>query len=299
MNISSVSIKLLLVMCFWGSAFVSGRMLAQSHPPIVIAFYRFFIATVFLFPMLYAKNRKIFASNKINYLKFAILGLFGVTLYNIFFLNGLKTIEAGRASLIIALNPVLSTICSFLFFKESLKRWQVLGVITGLLGTLVILARGNPLELLSPENNIGQGEVYLVLAVFSWITYTLLGKIYLQTISSFEAITWACFFGLLLLTPMALSYDIRSSLTALTQIDIFNILNLGIFSTLLGFSWYYDGVRELGVSKTTSFLNFLPLVGVICGIIFLGEEITAPLFVGGALIISGVYLVNKKYSQKS
>lgn len=296
MSKSSVNFKLFLVMCFWGSAFVSGRMLAQNYPPIVIAFLRFFMATVILFPMLYLKTNKIFSEQKINYLKFALLGLFGVCLYNVNFLTGLKTVEAGRSAMIIALNPVLGALFSFLFFKEKLRLTQVLGVIIGLTGTLIVLTRGDLLKIVS--FNIGAGEIYLVFAVLSWITYTMLGKIYLRTISTFESITWACFFGLILLTPMAIKNGLIESLTRFQFVDLINLTNLGFFSTVLGFSWYYEGVKELGVAKTTSYINLLPLIGLMSGVLILNEKVTPPLLVGGVFILSGIFLVNKAFPEK-
>ncbi len=122
----------------------------------------------------------------------------------------------------------------------------------------------------------------------------MLGKIYLVTISSHEAITWACFFGLLFLLAPALNYGLISSVMRLTPIDYLNLINLGVFSTVIGFSWYYDGVKALGISKTASFLNLLPLIGLLSGILILNEKLTLPIIVGATLILTGIFFVNKK-----
>ena len=56
------------------------------------------------------------------------LGLTGIFAYNLFFFNGLTLIEAGRAALIIALNPVAITLCSALIYREALPASRIVGI---------------------------------------------------------------------------------------------------------------------------------------------------------------------------
>jgi len=284
-------IKIILVMVFWGSAFVSGRMLALSYPPIVVAFLRFLVACAFLFPWLYYKEKKVWASKLSHYGIFAMLGLFGVFLYNYTFLSGLKLVEAGRSSVIISFNPVASAVISVLFLKERLNRLQLLGVGFGLMGVLYVLSRGDLSSLIT--HGVDLGEMYLLIAVASWITYTILGRKYMRGITAIQGISWTCLFGLLYLMPFALSSGLIDAFFNLNTLDIINLINLGFFSTCLGFIWYYEAVLELGVAKTTSFINLLPLVGVLTGILFLGEQPTMTLYLGGALTLVGVFIVNR------
>ena len=72
------------------------------------------------------------------------------------------------------------------------------------------------------------------------------------------------------------------------------ILYLGVFGTVIGFVWYYQGVERLGPTKAGLFINFVPVFGVLSAFLILGESITLSLATGAALVISGVYLTNKK-----
>ena len=280
-----------MVMIFWGSAFVSGRMLALNHNPVVVAFLRFFLAIFFLMPWLYYKNGRIVPKNKTHFYKFALLGITGVFFYNYFFLSGLKLVEAGRSSVIISFNPVLTYIVAIIFFKEKLKNHQFMGLILGFVGAMIVLSRGDVPSLFT--TGVGQGEFYLLMAVFSWIFYTFLGKIFLKKISPHASSAWACLFGLIMFFPFAYTHDLLQSFSRLTMVDFLNLLNLGFFSTFLGFIWFYQAIKELGPSKTSSFINLLPLIGVISGMIILGENPGYSLYLGGAFIISGVFLVNR------
>jgi drug/metabolite transporter (DMT)-like permease len=68
---------------------------------------------------------------------------------------------------------------------------------------------------------------------------------------------------------------------------------LGIFATVIGFVWYYQGVQRLGPTKTGLFINFVPVFAILCAFIILQEPITRSLVVGTVLVISGVYLTNR------
>jgi len=131
-------------------------------------------------------------------------------------------------------------------------------------------------------------------AVVSWVTYTLVGKKFIQKLSILEVTTWSCLFGALILFPLSLFNGLGDLITNLSLVDFFNITNLGFFSTYLGFIWYYEGVKELGATNATSYINLLPVIGVLCGYLFLGEVPSITLYVGGVTTIAGIFLVNKK-----
>ncbi|UCF65056.1 MAG: DMT family transporter, partial [bacterium] len=67
---------------------------------------------------------------------------------------------------------------------------------------------------------------------------------------------------------------------------------LGFFGTVLGFIWYYQGIKELGPLKAGIFINFVPISAIILSFFILREPITISLFGGAILVIIGVYFTN-------
>ena len=116
-----VFIKLLFTAVFWGGTFIAGRSLAGQVAPFSAAFLRFAVATVFLLLFLLKANGRIPAIQRKQLLPIIVLGLTGVFSYNFFFFKGLERIEAGRAAVIIANNPVFIALLSALLFKERLR----------------------------------------------------------------------------------------------------------------------------------------------------------------------------------
>ena len=68
---------------------------------------------------------------------------------------------------------------------------------------------------------------------------------------------------------------------------------LAVFGTVIGFVWFYEGVKAVGPTRAGLFINFVPISAVVLGFLVLHEQITWSLAVGAALVLSGVYLTNR------
>ncbi|NOQ19873.1 MAG: EamA family transporter, partial [Desulfobacterales bacterium] len=134
-------LKLLLTAVFWGGTFVAGRSLAQNVGPFSAAFFRFAIASVFLVLLAWKVEGKITLIKKRQILPVFLLGLTGVFCYNLFFFKGLKLIEASRAAIIIANNPIFITLFSAIFFKEKLNTLKITGILISVSGAIIAISR--------------------------------------------------------------------------------------------------------------------------------------------------------------
>ena len=66
------------------------------------------------------------------------------------------------------------------------------------------------------------------------------------------------------------------------------------FGTVLGFVWYYEGIKVLGPTRAGQFINFVPICAIVLAFFILGEPLTWSLLVGAAFVISGVSLTNMR-----
>ena len=73
-----------------------------------------------------------------------------------------------------------------------------------------------------------------------------------------------------------------------------SVLYLGAVGTVLGFVWYYEGVVAIGPARTAVFNNLVPVFGVALSALLLGEPILLSMVIGGALVIGGVTLTNRR-----
>ena len=84
-------------------------------------------------------------------------GMTGVFLYNVFFLTGLQTVMASRASVIVASNPVfISLFASLLFRGERMTLLKMVGIVLSVSGAIYVISRGNPAEILQGGSAAGR-----------------------------------------------------------------------------------------------------------------------------------------------
>ncbi|MGD8493631.1 MAG: DMT family transporter, partial [Desulfobacterales bacterium] len=188
-----IYLKLLLTAIFWGGTFVAGRSLAQHVGPYSAAFFRFAIASVLLVFITWKVEGKLTLLKKRQLLPVILLGLTGVFFYNVFFFKGLKLIEAGRAAIIIANNPIFIALLAAAIFKEKLNAIKITGIFISVIGAILAISKGDLSVIL--HGNLGWGEVYILLCVASWVIFSLLGKAVMSGLSPLASVTYSSLTG--------------------------------------------------------------------------------------------------------
>ena len=284
-------LKLLMTAFFWGGTFIAGRLIANSVGTYSAAFFRFLIASVFLLLITWKTEGRIPKIRRDQIFPVVLLGMTGVFAYNIFFFKGMQLVEAGRAAVIIANNPVFIAIFSAMLFKEKLNRIQISGILLSVAGAMTVISRGRLLDIVA--GGFGWGEFLIFCCVLSWVTFSLIGRMILTNLSPLTSVTYAATIGTAALALPAIFEGVYYQIPAYTIVDWLSLFFLGFFGTVLGFVWYYQGIRIIGATRAGLFINFVPVSAIILAFFILDEPITASLFVGTVLVVGGVYLTNK------
>ncbi len=295
-SLSIVYFKLLMTATFWGGTFIAARAVAQNVGPFSAAFLRFAIASMFLLLFAWKVEAKFSRIGRRQILLILLLGMTGVFSYNYFFFKGMKFMEAGRASVIVASNPVFIALFSTCFFKEKLTPLQMTGILISVAGAIIVVTRGRIPELF--QGDIGRGELYLFGCVASWVIYSLIGKLVMNGLSPFLSVTYSVVVGTVALSLPACLEGMTRDILSYSLPEWLSLFYLGFFGTVLGFIWYYQGIQRIGPTKAGLFINFVPISGVLLGFLILGEPITGSLSIGVILVSMGVYLTNRRTKGK-
>ncbi len=286
-----VYVKLLLATMFWGGTFTAGRIVSQHMPPFSAAFFRFLIATFCLVYLVRKLEGGLPRINSGQVVQVILLGLTGVFAYNFFFFTGLQTVEAGRAAVIVATNPIFISILAALLFKESLGVFKVIGIFLSVSGAILAITRGHPFHLLNEV--ISMGDLAIAGCVASWAAYSILGKYSMSRLSPQAAVTYSCIAGTLALFIPAMGEGLFSFILTVPLIVWGCMIYLGYFGTVLGFTWYYQAVKNIGPSRASVFINFVPLFAIVIGFVLLREPVDPSLIIGALMVSSGVYIANR------
>jgi drug/metabolite transporter (DMT)-like permease len=287
-------LKLAAVTMIWGGTFVAGRYLAAGLDPLLAATVRFLLASVALLTFLGAARIRLVRPTTAQLAQLTVLGFFGIFFYNLCFFYGLQYINASRASLIVALNPAVIGLASWVLFKERLGPLKLLGIALCLGGAGLVIVSRNP-QLLQGAANAWIGDLLIFGCVVGWGVYSLFSRGLNQSLGPLQTVTWSILLGTLMLTLTTLVTG-RLTVDALGAIDLpqlTSLLYLGVLGSALAYIGYYDGLRRIGATRAGVFIALNPLTAVICGALLLGEQLTTPMLMGGAVILLGIYVCNK------
>ena len=285
-------VKLLLTAVFWGGTFIAGRQVSQHLGSFSIAFLRFAVASAFLLTLARIREGRFMLPGREQIIPVILLGLTGVFTYNVLFFKGLQRIEASRAALIVATCPAFIAIASSILLKERFNLTRAVGIPLSIVGAIVVISRGH-LGLLV-TGGVGRGELYILGCVLSWAAYSLIGKVVMGRLSPLVSVAYSSLIGAAALFVPAFLFDgLASNLARASWLDWTSIMYLAVFGTVIGFVWFYEGVKAIGPTRAGLFINFVPISAVILASVILHEPMTRSLAVGAALVLSGVYLTNR------
>jgi drug/metabolite transporter (DMT)-like permease len=281
--------KLILMALFWSGVFPAVSIVLHSFGIFTSVFVRFTCAALILVGLLAWRERRLPRLSPREAVLVVGLGLLGITIYNSLFTAGLALVEASRAALIVPTNPAFTALFAALFLRERFGLARSAGIALSVVGALWVLARGEPSAFL--QLDFGLGELILVLCIFMWSAYTLLGRVALSTLSPLALTAYVMAAGAL---PTALpAWFEGASLAAVTWQGWTALAYLVVFGTVIPFLWFYEGVKALGAARASQFISLVPPLAVVESVVLLGEPLTPALAVGSGLVVAGLYLTNK------
>lgn len=284
-------VMLLGMATLWGGTFIAGRLIGPGVDPYSAAFLRFGIASACLWALTLASERRVPKLSVRQCVSVLLLGLTGIFAYNVFFFSGLETVAAGQAAAVIAINPAVIALLSMVLFGERGGPLRLSGIAFSLLGALIVISDGRPGQLVS--GGLGAGRLDIVMCVFSWVAYSLIGKRVLDGLSPLVSVTYASTAGMLMLGVPILARGSYGLWPGYNALDWGSLLYLGVAGTVVGFVWYYRGIQRIGAMRAAVFINFVPVSAIFLGHFVLGERVGWSLALGAALVITGVYLTNR------
>lgn len=282
--------RLVAVPAIWGGTFVAGKFVVATLTPLMGSLLRYAVACVALLVAAFVLEGGLPKLTPRQWGYTLVLGLLGVFAYNLFFMGALARLPASRASLIIAMNPVITITISSLVLRERLSPLRLLGVVIALVGVWIVVSHGEVLHAASA--GVGLGELLMFGGVTSWALYTVLGRQVLKGLTPLGATNYAALWGTAMLLAVAAPHLGELTPAMFDWKLVVALLYLGVLGTAVAFVWYYTSVSKVGPSVTSIFNNLVPVFGVANGVLWLGEPLLLSMLIGGVVAITGVMMVS-------
>ena len=281
--------KLALMALFWSGVFPAIHIVLESIGLFTSVFLRFSAAALILLGLLAWHEGRLRRLSPREAVLVVGLGILGIAIYNSLFTAGLARVEASRAALIVPTNPAFTALFAAWFLKERIGRARVAGIALSVLGAVWVLGRGDLRTFVHFE--FGAGEAILVLCIFIWSAYTILGRVALSTLSPLALTAYVMAAGAL--PTVVPAWFEHSPLAEVTWRSWAALAYLTVFGTVITFLWFSEGVKALGAARASQFISLVPPLAVAEAVLILGEPFTPALGVGIALVVAGLYFTNR------
>ena len=269
---------LLLVAGIWGLNYAAMKFLLAELSPLTIVYARFPPGSALLFLLLFfVEDVKI---QRGDLPRFFLLGATGVSVYQFFFIYGMRFTSATNAAILLSTAPIFGTLVSGLARYERLTVRQVAGTAIGFIGVFVTISRGH----LAWTGGSLQGDLLILGASVLWALYTVLARPLFARYSPLKVTTYAMAVGSLMLVPFAPFLFNAAELTLLSLPGWGWLIFATVLAFVVAFYLFYRGVASMGAPKAMLYLYMVPLFAAFFAYWLLHEGLS-PAQGAGALIV--------------
>ncbi len=299
-NSRLIYILMFFVAFFWGLAWPVGRILATDllNYPFSVMFLRYIFAVPVLFGWLWYKEGNVIPLKR-DYSYLLLLAFTSVFLYQVGYMYGMQRTAASDASLIIGFNPVSVSVLSVFILSHNLTRNGVLGIFLSFIGVLLIFLASPNLDIDFYDRLVG--NAFIMFGAFAYAIYVVAMRRYVllteyKPLSSLATISWASLVGCILFVPFVV-LEAPWERIWVNQ-EWFLIAYLGVLSTALCYVFFAMGIETIGANKAASFINVVPIFGILSSWIWIGENLGFVQIISFIFIYYGVKLVNQQPAEK-
>jgi len=276
---------------FWSGAFIAGKLSVPFIPTFTLTFLRFFIATTILYFVVKSKDKSNYKLNKKDIPIFLFTGIVGMFGYHVFFFTALKYTTAINSSLIGSTNPILTTILCIIFLKDKITFKRALGILLSFTGVFLTITNTNlsTMQTLS----LNKGDLLMLIAVCLWAAYSVFSKVVLHKFTPLILTFYSFLFCSIFLIPFVIYEQPWTFITGVPYYSLLAVVYMSIFASVIGYLVQQISIKQIGPSKTSIFINLVPIFSIILSVTILKESISVIKLFTALLIITGVYICQK------
>lgn len=225
-----------------------------------------------------------------DYLRFFLLGFFGVALNQILFFEGLSRTTNINAALIMTTTPVLVPAMAFFLIKDFLNSRQVGGIFLGLSGAVLLILQYRDIQ----GTATSTGDLMVFINAASYALFLVMVKPLMRKYSTIQVMKWTFLTGSIFVLPYGLPQLQGVQWSAFPAEAWLSIAFVLLFTTFTAYLLNTFGLKHLSPSVVSYYIYLQPVFATLIALSIANERITSIQVIACLLIFLGVYLVNRR-----
>jgi len=276
----------------WGASFIATKIALGDASPVTVVWIRFAMG-VGVLGVAVAVRREFALPSGRELATFALLGLIGITFHQWLQSNALVTSQASTSGWIVATTPIFMAVLGRLMLREKLSWPRAAGVALAALGVLLVVSKDDPRTVLAGGFG-APGDVLILLSAPNWAVFSVLSRGALKRHPATRMMLYVMTLGWLFTSVLFFTGPGFSEIGRITARGWSALAFLGIACSGLAYIAWYDALQHIPASQVGALLYLEPLVAMTVAAFVLSEPVLLSTVVGGAVILVGVWLVNRK-----
>ena len=291
----SVAVGFVLTGIIWGSSFLFMKVALGGLSPGQVAWSRLVLGALALGLFVLVRRDRL-PRRLAVWGHMTVLAVSFCVVPFLLFSWAQQHVTSGLASIYNATTPIMTAVMAGLLFRvERLKTVQSGGIVLGILGVVVIIAPWQGLD-------FSQGLVaqFAILGATACYGFSLA---YMRRFVSDTGMS-ALVFSFLNIGIAAAIMLLLTPVLVLTPVTldpwiVASIVLLGCLGTGVAYIWNQNTVRAWGPTRASTVTYITPLVGVLLGVIILGEELSWNEPVGALVVFIGILLAQDRLRRRT
>ncbi|MEM0912328.1 MAG: EamA family transporter [Pseudomonadota bacterium] len=273
--------ELLLLGAIWGASFMLMKEAVPAFGVFALVEFRAIGATLCLLPLVFLKKQQV---DLIKHWKgLFVVGLLNTAIPFSLFNYAMYYLDAGLAAILNATAPMFGVIVAWLYLKEKIGYWGVIGILLGFVGVVIISV--------DPSSSSKASLLPILAALGAAICYAIAAsymKRHLSNAKPFAVAAGSQIASIVLLLPFAIT-NMPSAMPDTNAWIAATVL--AVICTGLAYVMYFDLIDKVGPSKAIAVGYLLPFFGIMWGVTLLDETLTLKQIIGSGCVIIGVLMV--------
>ncbi|MBI4889316.1 MAG: DMT family transporter [Acidobacteria bacterium] len=281
-----------LMTLIWSINYIVAKIVLRSFPALLVGPLRAALAAALLLPVYgfvrwRSREKDRWEWRELGML--AVLGVFGITLNQVFFVLGMNRTSVAHAALVISTTPLQVMLLAALRGQERVTVRKVGGMLTAVAGIAVLnFGPGRALHGAS-----ALGDLFVFLAAFSFSVYTVFGKEVTKHHDSITVNSLGYFAGGLAGAPLLLQQSLSFDYSRVPASGWLALSYMALLSSVLCYFIFYYALNHLPASRVAAFSYMQPVIAAGAGWVILSEPVTMAVGLGGLLVLSGVWVTGR------
>jgi drug/metabolite transporter (DMT)-like permease len=284
-------LKALAAVIFWGGSFIATKIALREASPATILWLRFAMGLVVIGAAVKYRGEFTLVSLR-EFAYFSFLGFLGITFHQWLQSTGLLTAQATTTAWIITTTPVFIAVLGWFVLREKLSLLQIAGIAMAAFGVLLIVSEGNLGSIMGGHFGT-YGDFLITVSAVNWAVFAVLTRKTLKRYPAALLMFYVTLTGWIFINLLFLSHGGQKEVSHFTFQGWLAITFLGVICSGIAYIFWFDALKSIPASQVGAFLYLEPLVTMVIASIVLKEKLILPMFIGGAVLVAGVWLVTR------